>query len=263
MNADEFIRVGRLDEALSALRDTVRKDPAEWRHRVFLFQLLSVLGDWEGALAQLNVVAEMNADCMLLAQTFRTVLNCEAFRSEVFAGKRTPVVFGEPDEWVGLMVQANQLVADGKYAAAQELRDKAIETAPTTAGKINDKPFEWIADADTRLGPILEVLMEGKYCWVPFCRIKKIHTEPPADLRDLVWLPAQFVWTNGGEMSGFIPVRYPQTEKTQDGNLRLARRTEWVEREGGTCTGLGQRLFCTDESEYPLLEARNIELLHP
>ena len=198
---------------------------------------------------------------MVLAQIFRTVLNCEAVRAEVFQGKRTPVIFGEPDEWIGLLVRANQLVAAAEYPAAQELREQALTAAPPTAGTINETPFAWIADADTRLGPILEVLMEGKYCWVPFSRIKKIHLEKPTDLRDLVWLPAQFVWTNGGEMAGFVPVRYPQTELAADGNLRLGRRTEWTERAAGTCLGLGQRLFCTDQAEYPLLESRNIVLV--
>ncbi len=31
----------------------------------------------------------------------------------------------------------------------------------------------------------------GKYYWVPFCRIQKIETEKPIDMRDLVWLPAR------------------------------------------------------------------------
>ena len=33
--------------------------------------------------------------------------------------------------------------------------------------------FEWIADADSRLGPLLEVILEGKYYWAPFCRIAR------------------------------------------------------------------------------------------
>jgi len=71
------------------------------------------------------------------------------------------------------------------------------------------------------------VILEGRYVWVPFCRIKRVNIERPADLRDLVWAPAQFVWTNGGEASGHIPGRYPQTEKSADGALRLARKTDW------------------------------------
>jgi type VI secretion system protein ImpE len=139
-----------------------------------------------------------------------------------------------------------------------QLRDQAFEAAPMSAGKVNGESFEWIADADERLGPILEVILEGRYNWVPFSRIRKVLIEPVTDLRDLVWAPAQFVWENGGEASGHIPTRYAGTEKSQENNLRLARRTEWVD-QSGIHTGLGQRVLATDANEYPLLEIRTIE----
>src|SRR4030095_9564113 len=104
---------------------------------------------------------------MLLAQIFTPVLHCEAFRAEVFAGKRSPVIFGEPEEWMSLLVQANQLAAEGKFTASRELRDRAFEAAPAVPGKINDTPFDWIADADSRLGPVLEAVFDGKYFWIP------------------------------------------------------------------------------------------------
>jgi len=107
---------------------------------------------------------------------------------------------------------------------------------------------------------VLEVILEGKYYWVPFCRIKKIVMEKPSDLRDLVWKPAVFIWTNGGEASGHIPTRYPGSETSADSQLRLARRTEWQERDGGACLGLGQRILATSAEELPLLECQKIEL---
>ncbi len=127
----------------------------------------------------------------------------------------------------------------------------------------NGRDFEWIADADSRLGPVLEVILEGKYYWIPFCRIKKIVMEKPSDLRDLVWKPAVFVWTNGGEAAGHIPTRYPGTETSEDNQLRLARRTDWLERAGGACLGLGQRILATNNDELPLLECQTIELTPP
>jgi len=185
------------------------------------------------------------------------------FLSTKKAGERTPIIFGEPMEWVGLLVQANQHAARGEFKAAKILRDQAFEAAPVTPGKIDDKPFDWIADADSRLGPILEVILEGRYCWIPFCRIRRIHMEPPSDLRDLVWMPAQLLWTNGGEASGHIPTRYSQTETSPDNQLRLARKTEWTDREDGYLVGLGQRTFATDAAEYSLLECRNIDIVAP
>jgi type VI secretion system protein ImpE len=260
MTAEESIRAGKLEEALASLQSSVRANPTDAGLRVCLFQLQCVLGNWEKAMTQLKVLADLNPETMMLARIFGPVVNCEIFRAEVFQGKRTPIIFGEPMEWVGLLMRANEHVARGEFAAAQSLREQAFEAAPATSGKLNGHDFAWMADADSRLGPILEVILEGKYYWVPFCRIKKIVMEKPSDLRDLVWKPAVFIWTNGGEASAHIPTRYPGTESSPDNQLRLARRTDWLEREGGACLGLGQRIIATDTEELPLLECQSIDL---
>ncbi|MHC4229658.1 MAG: tetratricopeptide repeat protein [Planctomycetota bacterium] len=61
VKAEELLRSGQLHEALAALESEVRADPANAKLRVFLFQLLCVLGDWERALTQLNTAAELDA----------------------------------------------------------------------------------------------------------------------------------------------------------------------------------------------------------
>jgi type VI secretion system protein ImpE len=260
MKAAELVQAGRLNEALSALQGEIRQNPADFKLRIFLFQLDCVFGRLDKALTQLQVVASLNAETMLLAQIFRPVIACELLRREVFAGRRTPLIFGEPAEWVGLLVQAALLVAEGKHAAAAQLRARAFEAAPATPGKLGDQPFEWIADADSRLGPMLEVILEGKYYWIPFCRIARIEIEKPSDLRDLVWSPARFTWTNGGAVSGHIPVRYPDSENSEEDAVRLSRKTAWSEPAPECFLGLGQRVLATDAGEYPLLECRTIEL---
>jgi type VI secretion system protein ImpE len=262
MKAEQLLKEGRPDEALRDLQKVVRDNPANAKTRVFFFQLLSVLGDWKRADTQLQVLSEMDSDSMLLARIFEPVLRCEAFRADVFAGKRTPIIFGEPPEWIGSLVQAMEHFGKNEFKAGAELRDEAFGAAPTSAGKINGEAFEWIADADERLGPVLEVILEGRYYWIPFCRIRQIFLAPATDLRDLVWIPAQFVWENGGQASGHIPTRYPGTERSEDGPLKLARKTEWVDR-AGINVGLGQRLLATDSGEYPLLEIRKLEFAVP
>ena len=262
MQTEELLRAGQLDEALAALENEVRADPANAKLRVFLFQLLSVMGDWERALTQLNVAAELDALNLLMAQVCRTAISCEAFRAEVFAGKRVPLIFGEPEEWVAWLVQANQMIASEKYEASQALRDRALEAAPAIPGSIDNQRFEWISDADSRFGPVLEAIIDGKYYWVPFTAVKRIQIEEPADLRDAVWIPAQFTWINGGEATGLIPVRYPDSETSEDNAIRLARKTEWLERPGDVFLGLGQRMFSTDEDEFSLLQIRQIDLDH-
>jgi type VI secretion system protein ImpE len=107
------------------------------------------------------------------------------------------------------------------------------------------------------------VLLSGAYYWVPIHRIASITIEPPGDARDLVWLPAEFRWTNGGEALGMIPSRYPGSERAEDPAVRLARRTEWQQVGPETYVGLGQRVLTTDTAELGLLELRELRLTPP
>ena len=263
MQMEELLKAGQLDEAMAALEAKIRTEPANAKLRVFLFQLLSVTGDWKRALTQLNVAAELDSMNLLMAQVCRTALNSEALRADIFAGRRSPLVFGEPAEWLGWLLQANQMAAEGKYRASQELRERAFEGSPAIPGSVDGKAFEWIADADSRLGPVMEAIVEGKYYWVPFTAVKRVVIEEPTDLRDVVWIPAYFTWVNGGESSGLMPARYPESQASSDNAVRLGRKTEWAERDGGLYVGLGQRMFATDEGEFPLLQTRRIEMENP
>jgi type VI secretion system protein ImpE len=143
------------------------------------------------------------------------------------------------------------------------LRERAFEAAPATAGKIDGTPFTWIADADGRLGPLLEVIVNGRYYWIPFARLREVRIEKPTDLRDVAWLPCVLSLVNGGESVAFIPTRYPGSERTNDSTLIMARSTHWQERPAETFLGLGQRLLTTDAGEYPLMDVRLIELEAP
>ncbi|HEY5811408.1 MAG TPA: type VI secretion system accessory protein TagJ, partial [Terrimicrobiaceae bacterium] len=193
-----------------------------------------------------------------LAQAFSPAIQCEALRAEVFAGRRTPLIFGEPEPWMSWLVQANYLIATGEVEASRELRNNAFAEAPASPGMIDEQPFEWIADADSRLGPFVEAILEGKYYWIPFARISSIQMGGPSNLRDLVWASAQFTWSNGGNAVGQIPVRYAGTESSDDNALRMARKTDWSKLAEELFSGVGQRMFVTDVSEYPLLETRQI-----
>src|SRR5580704_18845026 len=129
MNSEELIKAGRLKEALAALQQEIRAKPEDQRLRVFLFQMNCVLGQFDKALGQLQVISSLSSETMLLAQIFQPVIACELLRREVFAGKRTPIIFGEPMEWIGSLVQANEMTARGEFNAAIQLRDKAFEAA--------------------------------------------------------------------------------------------------------------------------------------
>ncbi|NBC12505.1 MAG: virulence protein SciE type [Gammaproteobacteria bacterium] len=260
MRADQALREGNLEQALASLQDQVRSNPADPKHRTFLFQLLALLGQWDRALNQLKVAGELDAGALAMVQTYREALQCEVFRAEVFAGKRTPLIFDEPKRWIALLLEAQRLLADGAVTQSAEVRAEALEQAPATAGDIDGASFDWIIDGDSRLGPMLEVIINGRYYWVPFDRIQEIRLDPPEDLRDLVWMPAQMTWANGGQTVALIPSRYPGSETSGDADIARARKTEWLEQPSDTFLGSGQRMLFTDQAEYALFDIRVVTL---
>ncbi|MGJ0486969.1 MAG: type VI secretion system accessory protein TagJ [Methylomicrobium sp.] len=255
-----LIADGDLSAALQNTQQQIRQNPAEPKLRILLFQLQCVLGRWDKAKMQLDVLRDLDTSCLLMVNTYSPVLLCEALRKEVFAAKKTPLIFGEPPAWIALMLEALKLENDGKYSQAEALRDQALEQAPASSGEIDGAAFEWIADADNRLGPLLEAMVNGRYYWIPFQQIRQVDLEKPADLRDMVWMPAHFTWINGGEASGFIPCRYPGSENSTDPSIQLSRRTEWQEIADGKSRGLGQRLLATNVDDYAIMDIRQIRL---
>lgn len=258
MNAEDSIKAGNIEAALNELQDAVRNNPAKPEYRTFLFQLLCVMGNWDRALTQLNVVADMDSSTLLMAQTYRELLLCEAFRAEVFTGKRVPLLFGEPNSWLGSLIQALEPSAQGRGGDANEIVVGALDQATARAGSIDDQPFEWISDADMRLGPVFEIILNGKYYWVPMSNISEISFSEPEDLRDLVWLPVQIRWVNEGDAIGFMPTRYPGSDTLADNQSALARKTAWKDLGNEFFTGIGQRMFTTESGDVSLLQTRKI-----
>lgn len=259
MEAEDLLKAGDLDGALSTLQDAIRANAADANLRIFLFQLLCVRGDWKRAITQLKVSAELDPLAVPMAQTYREGIVCEVYREKVFAGEKEPLIFGEPQEWTALMVEALKAQAAGRADQAAEVRARAFEAAPTVSGEIDGEPFEWIADADMRLGPMLEVIINGKYYWMPFTAISKALFEEPADLRDAVWTPCTLTFTNGGDTVALIPTRYAGTAEKGDFAAKLARSTEWMDLGADTFAGMGQRLLATDKGDKAIMDLRLFE----
>jgi type VI secretion system protein ImpE len=258
--AEQAVRDGDPEGALKTLQEQVRHNPSDAKLRVFLFQLLCVVGHWDRALNQLDVAAELDPAALAMAQMYREALQCERLRADVFAGKRSPVIFGEPDDWMALLIESLLVRGTDRQSESESLRSRAFDAAPQTAGSIDGRPFEWIADADMRLGPVCEAIINGRYYWVPFERLARIDLEAPVDLRDVVWMPAHFQFANGGESVGLIPTRYTDSETSADAHVRLGRKTVWSERAPDVFVGLGQRVLATDAAEHALMDVRAIVL---
>lgn len=260
MYAEQLVREGKFHDALEDLKKYVRKEPDNSRYRTFLFQLLALMGDWERALNQLNVLSDLEATLWPMLHIYKEAIQCEYLRKEVFAGRKQPLLLGEPPGWIALLLESLRLMGQGRFEAAVSLRDQAFEQAPESSGTINGQSFKWIADADSSLGPVLEVIVNARYYWAPYQQIQGIDIAEPKDLRDKVWLPAEFTWTNGGRAQGLIPARYAGSEDSNDPMIVMGRKTEWIALSDGVYKGRGQRVLATDRDEYGLLDIREIRI---
>ncbi len=262
MDALELLRAGELGPSLDQLKVQVRQAPRDPKLRTFLFQMFCITGEWDRALTQLRVVRDLDKQADAMVTTYESAIRCEILREKVFRGERSPTVFGDPGDWVPLLIEATRLLAEGEYGQAASLRDTAFDKAASEPVTIDDTQSEWVADADPRLGPIIEAVVEGRYLWIPYSRIKVMNVEAPADLRDQVWMPARFTWSNDGEAVALIPTRYPGSAASADPLIQLARKTDWQEVGQDWSLPLGQRMLVTDHGETALMDLRRLSILH-
>lgn len=250
---------GDLDGAMHEVMSEVRTFPSALAPRLALFQLAVLAGDWARANRQLQAIAGLDTEAAPMAQVCAALIEAEAERRAVFAGTERPICLGEPPAWVAMLSEALALDARGAGAAAGELRGRALDEATVVAGEIDGMRFSWIMDADVRLGPVLEIIVDGRYRWLPIALLSKLRADAPNDHKDLVWAPVRLTLVGGGEVAAFVPVRYPGSEAAADSLVRLGRLTAWADEPGGQF-GWGQRIMATDVGDHPFLEIRRVRL---
>src|ERR1700738_4838937 len=132
--AEEKLRAGELSACLTDLQGEVRRNPAEPRPRIFLAQLLMVLGEWDRALTQLNVIAEMDAGAIPIARPYTAAIQCERLRASILRGERSPLIFGDPEPWLALVVQGLAALSAGRPEQADAIRAGGFGAAHATLG---------------------------------------------------------------------------------------------------------------------------------
>ena len=268
--ADELLRAGDIDGARASLVDVVKKAPDDQSARMFLFQLMAVCGEWDKAVTQLRALGTLSPEAHMLAAVYNQAIDAEKRRLDAYAGKRPFEVLVASSPWVTQLGEGLTLLAAGKTDEGDALRNEAFDAAGDTPGTLalggaaenepeaaNDKSFLWIADADPRLGPCFEAIVQGRWGLVPFEAVSRIKVDGPNDLRDLIWLPVEMSLRSGQSAAALLPARYPGTEKSDKAELRLGRATDWLDDE----TPLGQRLWTFDDgSETGILSVSRLDM---
>lgn len=256
MTPTDMYKAGSLRGALDAQIQAVKADPANNGKRIFLFELCAFAGDLDRARRQIDAVKYDDPDLAVAVITYFKLLDGEEARNKVFRDGVMPQFLTSPPEWVYPRLEAVKHLKAGDAAKAAEAIAASDEAAGSVAATINGATHDGIRDCDDVFGPILEVLAHGDYYWLPMAQVESLQALPPKFPRDLIWLPAKLSVKDGPAGDVFLPTRYPGTTSSEDDELRLARRSDWLG-DGGPVRGVGLRMLLTGDDAMPLPDLRD------
>jgi type VI secretion system protein ImpE len=257
--AQEHYREGRLQKAIAAATDDVRRHPADSKRREFLCELLCLAGDLERADRQLDTLGHQDSEVLVGVGMFRHLIRAEQARQQFYADGRLPELLGSPPPALKLLLEASIRLREGHPAEAAGLLAQAEEERPRVTGTCDGAAFDDLRDLDDRTASVLEVLTStGKYYWVEMERIERIEFRPPARPRDLLWRRAHLIVRDGPDGEVFLPTLYPGSREEPDERFRLGRATEWRDGDGAPTRGIGQRTLLVGDEARPILEIKEI-----
>ncbi|MFA4913254.1 MAG: type VI secretion system accessory protein TagJ [Burkholderiaceae bacterium] len=254
-------------EQLDEARADVRQHPGDLGARNRLWQWLAIQGDWKRAWEQVGVTQQLLGDAPSSLAAHRAAIEAEIERQAIFEGERALTLAPDSPAWLVGLAQALQCDARGEAHEAQALRDRAREDARGCSGYVEDEretrsAFAWLCDGDDRLGPVCELIVQGRYMWLPLESIASWRQSRPAGLTDLLWSPVVLALRDGSSCAGLMPARYPFATDEQidrDDALYLGRRTSWLDRGDDHYIGVGQRMLLSDTAEHAMLDVRLIQ----
>jgi type VI secretion system protein ImpE len=263
MTPKELLDAGQLAAAIECLNEEVRSRPTDAQRRTFLFELLCFAGDYPRAERQLDVLARQGASAEAGVQVYRNVLAAEQARRRLFSEGLMPDFVFDPPPYLYWHLDAVNRLREESPVEALALLERSEQARPRLQGRLEGQSFQDWRDGDDLLAPVLEVIMQRHYVWLPFEQMSRLSIAAPRRLRDLLWIPAQIESPHGPVGEVFVPVLYPGTAEHRDDEVRLGRRTEWKTVADGPILGLGQRVFFFDGQDRGVLEVRDIEFDAP
>lgn len=264
----QFANIDSLENLLAEQQERVRRAPTAATERFRLFQVMSLLGDWNSADRQLRHALDYDASLLPMIRSYQLIVEAELQRARNWKGEQ-PVKLDNPshEEW------AQRLAADSALIDAPERLAQSLAEAPALRGEIDiavegkqplrTEAFQWIADGDCRLGPMLELIGQHGYYRMPLTDVREVEISAPQSGCDRLWARVAITRNSGDRLRATIPVRYAGDYGTQSTALLLGRATSWFALGDETLQlfgGEGQRMWITESGEYALLDVRAIRL---
>jgi type VI secretion system protein ImpE len=253
MTAKDLMDAGQLGPAVARLSEDLRARPADRGARTFLFELLCFSYDFDRAERQLDVLGRQDGDPPGV-QLYRSLLAAERSRARLFTEGLRPRFVLEPPPAVELHLEAVDLLRLGRPAEAREALDRAGAMQEPLRRTAGEAAFDEFRDSDDVLAPVLEVVAQAGYFWVPWAHIQHLSVTPPKTLRDLFWTPVDLATFDGQLGQVYVPNLYPGTGACGDDLVRLGRKTVWQDVGEGIVCGAGPRIFLAGDESFTLPE---------
>lgn len=259
MGAQQLFEAGQLTNAIAAVTDEIRNNPARLEARTLLFELLSFAGELDRAEKQLDVVGQQDAKSEWAVQVYRNILVAERSRRRLWSDGLSPEFLIDPPEHVRWHLQAINRIREGHLGEANDLLAKSADQRSDVLASHGEQPAAPFQDCDDVLAPVLELIVLRDYVWVPLEQIRELEIMKPERPRDLIWIPVRLVLQDESQRRGYMPVMYPGTHQHPDDEIKLGRKTDWQETDGGPVRGVGQKMFLHGDDAVSLLELNELK----
>ena len=251
----EMIDLGAALEAAIEGSEAFPESADLWFLRFNLLMRLEELELAGAALSHIVAVDPLNAPG---AGVCLEILEAERIRRRVMAGAARPEAPAGLSGAAERCLEALGALATGDLAGAEAAIQAARLAAPRTRGDVDDRPFSELRDVDDPLAPVLELLLPGRYQWVPLDAIAWIEVLPIRTFLDFLWVPAHVELRGGVEIRGHIPGLYVGTGRREDDRLRLGRETAWEPLTPGISRAFGHRRYQTEDRVIELTQVQTL-----
>lgn len=261
----EYLTNNQLTEALNAAKDVVRANPADSNGRSLLGLLYCFDAQWDKADRQFKTAAQQSSELQVGVSLIRQLVRAEAARQDFFFRGGIPELMYEPDAAVEALLRA--IVSD-REQSYDDVKTQVLTLQaelPSLSGTVNGRPFHYARDLDDFLSQFLEIIsVNGKYYLIPLRQVASIIFHKPEKLQDQIWRSADVHLAGGFQGVVYLPTCYckaPADGQLSD-SLKLGGETDWVARGGdGPVRGLGQKMFCFEETVLSMMELEAMEVL--
>lgn len=258
MDSKELIRAGKLSDARRQLIEEVKSLPADMGKRTLLFQVHTLLGEWDKAERHLDVFVTQDAKRETGVQVYKNLIHAERERIEVFRNGRRPSFLPVSPPYLELYIAARERLNEKRLDEAVDLFDKINSQIPLISGTRDGKSFTGFNDIDISLSFFLETIVHERYIWIPFESIRELSITPPRSLLELIWITAHITTWEGLSISCYLPVLYPESFLHVDDRVKLGRMTDWTPAGGPFSKGTGQHIYLIGEEEVGILDIREV-----